>query len=184
MVVMFVMVKVLVDLLQVKNVLKTILHSFQIWGSKPPNKSNEYEHERDSSSNVTTVLVCRTETDSKCQDIQNLSHKQNAAPKTEIFSYVMQCQLEKSYQCFKWLQCIHVQGQSPELLDPEDEGTIVLQKVGNLTLNLHQNCCKNIKSRNIGHTNIKKLGLCMEALWNGPRNIQISYPMTFSSGVC
>ena len=89
MAVMFVMVKVLVDLLQVKNVLKTILHSFQIWGSKPPNKTNEYEHERDSSSNVTTVLICRTESDRNCQDIQNLSHKQNGAPKTEIFWYVM-----------------------------------------------------------------------------------------------
>lgn len=89
MVVMFVKEKVLVDLPQVKNVLKTILHSFHFWVGKPPNKSNQYEHERDSSSNVRRVLICRTETDKNCWDIQNLSHKQSGAPENEIFWYVM-----------------------------------------------------------------------------------------------
>lgn len=134
MAVLFVKEKVLVDILQVKNVLKTFLHSFQIWGSKPPNKSNEYEHEREISSNVRTVLVCRTDTDRNCRAIQNLSHEQNGALKIEIFWYVMLCQLETSYQCFKWLQCIHLQGESPELLHPEDECTTVPQKVGTLTI--------------------------------------------------
>lgn len=130
MAVLFIKEKALVDVLQEKNVLKTFLHSFQIWGSKPPNKSHEYEHEMESSSNVRTVLICRTDTDRNCRDIQNLNHKQNGALKIEI--YVMLCQLETSYQCFKWLQCIHLQGESPELLHPEDEHTTVPQKVGNL----------------------------------------------------
>lgn len=124
----------MVDVLKVKNVLKTFLHSFHTWRSKPPNKSNEYEHERESSSNVRTVLICRTDTDRNCRDIKNLSHKQNGALEIEIFWYVKICQLETSYQCFKWLQCIHLQGESPELLHPEDERTTVPQKVGNLTI--------------------------------------------------
>ena len=98
--------KVLVELLQVKNVLKTILHSFQIRGSEAPNEKNEYEHERDSSSNVRTKSSHMQNRHTKelpqlQGNIQNLSHQQNGAPKIEIFWYIMQCQMENSCQCFK-----------------------------------------------------------------------------------
>lgn len=106
------------------------------------------------------VLVCRTVTDRNFHScwktfqiwVTNKMEHQRLKSSGMLCNINLKSVTSVSNDCSTYTFRVN-QSKNTQLLDPEDESTMVT--IHQLTLILHQNCCENLNSRNIEHTAIK-----------------------------